>query len=181
MSINNDQFAAANKATVDALLAAVSTALASAERIARLNIETARSALDDASANAHALLNAKDPQQFAAIQSALVQPTIEKAVEYSRSIMEISHATHQELSGMFESQLAEFQKSATRLLQQGGGQVPVGSDGAFATLQAAIASAKEAYNAIASATLQAAAPETGKSAPATAKASRAGSRKTASK
>ena len=42
MSINTEQFTAANKATVDSLLSVANTALASAERIAALNLNTAR-------------------------------------------------------------------------------------------------------------------------------------------
>jgi hypothetical protein len=41
MSLNTEQFTAANKATVDSLLAVANTALASAERIAALNLDTA--------------------------------------------------------------------------------------------------------------------------------------------
>ena len=40
-----EQFAAANKAAVDALLTVANTALASAERVAALNLNTARAAL----------------------------------------------------------------------------------------------------------------------------------------
>lgn len=42
-----EQFAAANKATVDSLLSLANTALASAERIAALNLNTARSVMED--------------------------------------------------------------------------------------------------------------------------------------
>ena len=41
-----EQFAAANKASVDAMLSLANTALASAERIAALNLNTARSMLE---------------------------------------------------------------------------------------------------------------------------------------
>ena len=44
MSINPEQFAAANKAVVDSLLSVANTALASAERIANLNFETVQQA-----------------------------------------------------------------------------------------------------------------------------------------
>ena len=60
MSINTEQFAAANKAAVDSLLSVANTALASAERIANLNLETARAAFEDCAANTKALLAAKD-------------------------------------------------------------------------------------------------------------------------
>ena len=58
MSINPEQFAAANKAAVDSLLSVANTALASAERIATLNLETARSVLEDSAASAKALMAA---------------------------------------------------------------------------------------------------------------------------
>jgi phasin family protein len=85
-----EQFAAANKASVDALLTLANTALASAERIAALNLNTARSVLEDGVANAKALLGAKDPQEFFSVQASLAQPSLEKAVAYSRSVYEIS-------------------------------------------------------------------------------------------
>ena len=50
-----EQFAAANKASVDAMLTLANTALASAERIAALNLNTARSMLEDGVANAKAM------------------------------------------------------------------------------------------------------------------------------
>jgi len=51
-----EQFAAANKASVDAMLTLANTALASAERIAALNLNTARSMLEDGMNNAKAVL-----------------------------------------------------------------------------------------------------------------------------
>ncbi|HET6718808.1 MAG TPA: phasin family protein, partial [Rhodocyclaceae bacterium] len=42
-----EQFAAANKVAVDSLLTVANTALASAERIAALNLNTARSIIED--------------------------------------------------------------------------------------------------------------------------------------
>ena len=62
MSINVEQFAAANKATVDSLLSVANTALASAERVAALNLSTARSALEDVASNTRQVMEAKTPQ-----------------------------------------------------------------------------------------------------------------------
>lgn len=76
MSINPEQFAAANKAAVDSLLAVANTALASAERIATLNLETARSVLEDSAASAKAMMAAKDVKEAVAIQASLAQPGV---------------------------------------------------------------------------------------------------------
>ena len=74
MSLNTEQFAAANKATVDSLLAVANTALASAERIAALNLNTARAALEDTASGVQSVMGAKDPQAALAAQSSLAQP-----------------------------------------------------------------------------------------------------------
>ena len=58
-----EQFAAANKATVDSLLSLANTALASAERIAALNLNTARSVMEDSVSSAKAIMGAKDVQE----------------------------------------------------------------------------------------------------------------------
>ena len=90
MSVNFEQFTSANKATVDSLLAVANTALASAERIAALNLNTARSVMEDSVSGAKALMGAKDVQEALSIQASLAQPNVEKAVAYSRSVYEIS-------------------------------------------------------------------------------------------
>ena len=117
MSINTEQFAAANKATVDSLLSVANTALASAERIAALNLNTARAALEDTASGVKTVLEAKDPQAALAAQSALVQPAVEKAVAYSESLYEISNEAQQELTKMFEAQFGEFQKSVAGMVE----------------------------------------------------------------
>jgi phasin family protein len=88
-----EQFAAANKATVDSLLSLANTAPASAERIAALNLNTARSVMEDSVSGAKALMGAKDVQEALSIQASLAQPNVEKAVAYSRSVYEISAQT----------------------------------------------------------------------------------------
>ena len=75
-----EQFAVANKAAVDSMLSLANTALASAERIAALNLNTARSLLEDSVANTKALMGAKDVQEAMSLQASLAQPNVEKAV-----------------------------------------------------------------------------------------------------
>ena len=145
MSVNPEQFAAANKATVDSLLSVANTALASAERIAALNLNTARAALEDTAAGVKSVMEAKDPQAAIAAQQALAQPAVEKAVAYSRSVVEISTQTQQELAKMVEAQFGEFQKSITSMVELAAKSAPAGSEGAVAAVQNAIAAANSAF------------------------------------
>ena len=146
MSINPEQFAAANKAAVDSLLSVANTALASAERIATLNLETARSVLEDSVSNAKALMSAKDPQEALSIQASLAQPSVEKVVAYSKSVYEISTETQEQLAKMVEAQFGDFQKSVAEMLEKAAKSAPAGSDVAVAAVQSAIAAATSAFD-----------------------------------
>jgi len=146
MSINPEQFAAANKAAVDSLLSVANTALASAERIASLNLETARSVLEDSVSNAKALMGAKDPQEALSIQASLAQPSVEKAVAYSKSVYEISSETQEQLTKMVEAQFGDFQKNVAAMLEKAAKSAPAGSDVAVAAVQSAIAAANSAFD-----------------------------------
>ena len=145
MSINPEQFAAANKAAVDSLLSVANTALASAERIATLNLETARSVLEDSVSNAKALMSAKDPQEALSIQASLAQPSVEKVVAYSKSVYEISTETQEQLAKMVEAQFGDFQKSMANMVEMASKSAPAGSEGAVAAIKSAIAAANSAF------------------------------------
>src|SRR5512135_1279547 len=106
-----EQLVSANKANVESLLTLANTAFASAERLAALNLNVARSALEDYVANIKALLGVKDPQELMSLQTTLAQPAVEKIVSYSRSVYEISAQTQEEFSKVWEAQFAELNKN----------------------------------------------------------------------
>lgn len=140
------QFTSANKAAVDSMLSLANTALASAERIAALNLNTARSILEDSVSSAKAVFGAKDAKEALSIQASLAQPNVEKAVAYSRSVYEITAQTQEELSKMVESQFADFQKQVGALLDKASKSAPAGSDVAVAAVRSAIAAASSAFD-----------------------------------
>ncbi len=149
-----EQLASVNKANVETVLTLANTAFASAERLAALNLNTARSVLEDSVANAKALLGAKDLQQLVTLQSTLAQPAVEKAVAYSRSVYEISAQTQEEFSKVFESQFNELNKAVASALDKAAKSAPAGSDVAVAAVKSAIAAANSAYDSMSKAAKQ---------------------------
>ena len=141
-----ENFIAANKSAVDALLSVANTALAGAERIAALNLNTARSALEDGVSNAQALLSAKGLPEAAALQSSLVQPNVERAVSYSRTVYEIAAETQKQFATLVEAQFADFQKQVAALLDQATKNAPAGSDVAVSAVKSAFAAANSAFD-----------------------------------
>lgn len=149
-----EQFTAANKANVEALLNLANTAFASAERFAALNLNTARSLLEDSVANTKALLAVKDIQELVNLNTTLTQPSVEKAVAYSRSIYEIAAQTQEEISKIVEAQFTEANKTVASALDQAAKNAPAGSDVAVAAVKSAIAAANSAYDSLSKAAKQ---------------------------
>jgi phasin family protein len=141
-----EQFVAASKANVEAMLTLANTAFANTERLAALNLNTARGFLEDSVANTKALLGAKDVQELMSLQTSLAQPAVEKMVSFSRSVYEISAQAQEEMSKVFESQIAEMNKSVAILLDKAAKSAPAGSDVAVAAVKSAIAAANSAYD-----------------------------------
>lgn len=148
MSVTPEQFVAANKASVEALLALATTSLASAERIAALNLHTARSLTEESVANFKTLLGAKDPQEALSLQASLAQPNVEKAVAYSRSIYEISAQTQEQISKIVEAQLSTINTEVNGLVNKALASAPAGSEVAVAAVKSALAAANSAYEGI---------------------------------
>lgn len=149
-----EQFAAANKANIETLLTLANSAFANAERLAALNLNTARSVLEDGVANAKALLAVKDVQELVNLQASLAQPLVEKAVAYNRSVYEIASQSQEEFSKLFEAQIAELNKNLATALDKAAKSAPAGSDVAVAAVKSAIAAANSAYDSVSKAAKQ---------------------------
>ena len=127
MIVTPEQIAAANKSNVEALLSLANTAFAGTERLAALNLNTARSALEEGVANVKAVLSVKDVQELVTLQTSLAQPSVEKAVAYSRSVYEIVSQTGEEVAKLVEAQVAEANQAFVAALDKAAKSAQVGS------------------------------------------------------
>lgn len=149
-----EQFAATSKANIEVVLTLANTAFANTERLAALNLNTARSMLEDGVTNAKALLAVKDVQELISLQAAIAQPMLEKAVAYSRNVYEITAQTQEEISKVIEGQMAEANKNVAAALEKAAKSAPAGSDVAVAAVKSAIAAANSAYDSMSKAAKQ---------------------------
>jgi phasin family protein len=152
--VSPEQISAAGKANVETMMFIANTAFASAERLAALNLNTARSLLEDSVANVKAMLATKDPQAFMGLQASLAQPAVEKAVAYSRSVYEIATETQEELNKVLEAQASTINANVNSALDQAVKSAPAGSDVAVAAVKQAIAAANSAYDSMSKAAKQ---------------------------
>lgn len=150
-----NQFAAANKTAVENMLTMANTMFASTERLAALNLNVARTAMEDSAATTKALFQVKDPQALVSLTSELTQPGLEKIAAYSRSVYEILNETNQEITKAVEAHVGELNSTISTALDQVAKSGPAGSDVAVNAVKSAIAAANSAYGNISKMTKQA--------------------------
>ncbi len=114
----SQQFSSANKAGVDVFETFAGAAFAGIERLAALNLNTARTLLEQGAANSRALLAAKDAEALLAVQTRLAQADSRKAAEYSRRVYEIASQTRDSVSKLVGSQVLELNQSFGEALDQ---------------------------------------------------------------
>ncbi len=146
MYVTPEQIAAANKAGVEAMIGFCSTQFSAIERLSALQFNAAKAAFEDSVSHVKSLAGAKDVQEFISLSTAAAQPSLEKAVAFSRSVYEVAAQSQGEVSKFFEAQTAEANKALASTLDKVTKNAPAGSDVAVAAVKSALAAANSAYD-----------------------------------
>jgi phasin family protein len=146
MYVTPEQIADTNKSGVEAILGLAHSQFAAFEKLSALNFNATKAAFEDSIALTRALLNVKDMQELVNLNNSVAQPSLEKAIAYSRNVYEVTTATQGELTKALETQASEFNKSVVGLLDKVTKNAPAGSDVAVAAVKSALAAANSAYD-----------------------------------
>lgn len=149
MSITPEQIVASGKANLESGLklsvAAGNTVFSAVERVSALNLATVRSAFDDGVAFAKAVAAAKDPKALVALQLGLLNPSAEKTIAYVRALSDIGTQTKDELTKLYEAEVAGLAGNLNTALEGFFKNAPAGSEAAVSAVKTAIANATSAY------------------------------------
>jgi len=121
-------------------------ALEGAERMLEVQLKAAKSAFADGVQQAKALADAKDPQEFAQLKNTLVQPSLEKATSYVKSVYDVAAATQSEINKLIEEQVSEYNKNVVTGLDKMVKSAPAGSEIAVAAVKSAISAVNSTYD-----------------------------------
>jgi len=146
MYVTPEQIQAAGKASIDSILSLYSAQFAAAEKLANLNANALKAAFEDSIANARALTGAKDVQELIGLQSTFAQPTVEKAIAYSKSLYEAATEANAEFAKMNERRVSEWNENFVSLLDKAAKSAPAGSEVAVTAMKQMIAAASSAYD-----------------------------------
>jgi phasin family protein len=151
-----EQILAAQKANVQTLFGLSAKAFEGVEKLVELNLQVAKTALEEASENTAAALSVKDAQELMSLQASMLQPTAEKAAAYGRHVYDIAAATNAEVTKTAEAQLAETQRKFMSLVDSAAKNAPAGTENAVALVRSAVAAANNAFESVQKAAKQAA-------------------------
>lgn len=138
MANPTDTLAAWQKAALDATIACTQTTLAGAEQLFKLNLDTARKALEQQTQTARELLGVTDPQQLTAVRAKVAQQGLQQSAAYANSIYEIVSQTQAQLSKLAEDQFSQLNQNFAKGAESLGVGAP-GSEVATAALKSSMA------------------------------------------
>jgi phasin family protein len=150
-----EQLLAAHKANVETLFGLTNKAFEGVEKLVELNLQVAKTALSEVADTTQSALSVKDAQELVALQAALLQPSAEKAVAYSRHVYDIASSTSAEFAKLAESQIADAQKKLGSVVETAAKNAPAGTENAVALVKSAVAAANNAYESLHKAAKQA--------------------------
>ncbi|MGL4768432.1 MAG: phasin family protein [Formosimonas sp.] len=155
MSIKPEDFAAAQKASIENFFAITNKAFESMVKLTDLNIAAAKEVLAQAADVSTQVVSAKDAQGLVAIATTSAQPAADKALAYSKKVYEIASAAQSELSKFAEAQIAQNNQQVAQFIDSASKNAPQGSEAVVNMMKSAVASANTAYDSLTKAAKQA--------------------------
>jgi len=155
MYLTPDQIMALNQGNVDAAIGIARLNFATLEKLAALNFTTAKAAFEDGTSYTKALAGVTDVQDLVNLNARAGQPTLEKAIAYSRSVYEIASQANGEIGRLVEQRAGEINRTVVALIDRFAKDAPAGSDIAVAAVKSTLAAANSAYDSFTKAAKQA--------------------------
>jgi phasin family protein len=140
-----DQVLSTQKAQLGNAFGAGAKVFEGVEKLARLNLDTGRTTLEQCADACRAVLSLSEPQQLAALQVAAFEPTTARWLGYAGQVYAIVAATGAELRQIAEQSAAEAQGGVVAAMETVFANAPAGSEGATAMMRTAFEATQSAF------------------------------------
>lgn len=109
-----------------------------ADRLVKLQVETAKNTFEDAARNAKQFTSIKDAQAAFAAQQKLSEAAVDSSITYSRSLYEIASQAQTEFSKLVDERSVYFNKNMVSGLDRFVKSAPAGADVAVAAVKSTV-------------------------------------------
>ena len=141
-----EQLMAWNKACLETAVRFSGIALEGAERMLEAQLKAVKITFADGVQQAKAMGDVKDLQQFAQLRNTMIQPSLEKATRYVKSVYDVAAATQSEINKLIEEQVSEYNKNVVTGLDEMVKSAPAGSEIAVAAVKSAMSALNSTYD-----------------------------------
>lgn len=145
MNNTTEQLIATGKASAQALEGLASQAYTSVEKLVELNLTASKALLGESFSHVNAVLAAKDPQEFLALQSGVLKPLAEKSVAYFQHVQTILSGSSADFVKAVEANAAEAQKTLSGIIEDLAKNAPAGAESAVAAFKSAMTAGQSAF------------------------------------
>ncbi|WP_309683622.1 phasin family protein [Polaromonas sp.] len=144
MNNTAEQFIATNQANLQTLEGLTTQAFAGVEKLVELNMQASKALLGESFSHMQAVLGAKNPQEFLALQSASLKPLAEKSAAFFQHIQAIASGSSAEFTKTVEAKTAEAQNAFSDAVENLAKHAPAGSESAVAAFKSALTAGQSA-------------------------------------
>lgn len=141
-----EQFAEINKANVAQATKLAALALASAEKLAKVNLLAAKSALTQGVEGAQAVAAIKDVQQLFTLNATLAEASVQAALGYSKSLYELAIEAQAQYTTLVEEFRATYTKDAAAWVDRASKSAPAGSEAMVNAFRQGFAASTAAFD-----------------------------------
>ncbi|WP_333841696.1 phasin family protein [Pelomicrobium sp.] len=154
MYTHPESLIAFHQANLDAAVQISHIALDGTEKLAQLNLATAREALNETARNARVALEAKSLQDFFSMPPAAVEPQAEKVLSYLKNVYEIAAETQAAAAKAVEGRVSAFGQALIEQIEKLSRSGPASSEAAVSFIKSGVAAANSAYDSFSKAAKQ---------------------------
>ena len=146
MFVFPDQFAALHRQSLEAAQAIAMASFAGFERLTQLNVQAAKTAVEESIQRSVSLLETKDVKALSDAMSESAQPAGDKMTAYAKHVYEIASETSGEISRVVEKQFSEGNRQLTAAIEAMAKNSPVGSEGVVTLVKSAVTAANATWD-----------------------------------
>ena len=141
-----EQFADIGKTNYANAIKLAALSLENAEKIVKLNMNTAKLALAQGVENAQAVASVKDVQELMALRSKLTETGVQTATGYSKTLYELATEAQAEYTAFAEEAWSAYQKGVAAFVENASKNAPAGSAAAVNAFKSTFAASTAAFD-----------------------------------
>ena len=139
-----EQFNAAQKSNLHAIESLSTQAFAGIQKLVDLNLTASKALMGESFGHAQAVMEAKDAQEFLALQASSFRPMAEKSAAFFQHVQTIALDSSAEFAKVVEAKTAEAQKAFNGAIETLVKNAPAGTESAVVAFKSALTAGQSA-------------------------------------